>query len=179
MRQNTIYEYSPLQLSTLATPLATSEQLFPARTGCDINKQNGGETCKFINSDFRAFCLKKYTIGRENVLLKLKFNYSSKLWLFWTCKCLVYAIKLSIYYHDIVKYNYRKCCWFFFPCYLTKHLMCTPSGNSEFCFPSSLNVSLDFVSETLRLSGKQNSLIPSGAHIMCIMYNDEVRHKLK
>ena len=31
--------------------------------------------------------------------------------------------------------------------------MCTPSGNSEFCFPSSLNVSLDFVSgniETLR-----------------------------
>ena len=46
-----------------------------------------------------------------------------------------------------------KCCWFFFPCYITKHLMCTPSGNSEFCFPSSLNVSLDFVSgniETLR-----------------------------
>ena len=24
--------------------------------------------------------------------------------------------------------------------------MCAPSGNSEFCFPSSLNVSLDFVS---------------------------------
>ena len=31
--------------------------------------------------------------------------------------------------------------------------MYTPEGNSEFCFPSSLNVSLDFVSgniETLR-----------------------------
>ena len=27
--------------------------------------------------------------------------------------------------------------------------MCTPSGNSEFCFPSSLNVSLDFVSGTV------------------------------
>ena len=40
--------------------------------------------------------------------------------------------------------------------------MCTPSGNSEFCFPESLN-------ETLRLSGKQNSLFPSGAHIKCIL----------
>ena len=31
--------------------------------------------------------------------------------------------------------------------------MCAPEGNSEFCFPESLNVSLDFVSgnnETLR-----------------------------
>ena len=43
-----------------------------------INKQNGGESCKFVNSDFRAFCLKKYTIDREDTLLKLKFNYSSK-----------------------------------------------------------------------------------------------------
>ena len=43
-----------------------------------INKQNGGESCKFVNSDFRAFCLNKYTIDREDTLLKLKFNYSSK-----------------------------------------------------------------------------------------------------
>ena len=35
-----------------------------------INKQNGGESCKFENSDFRAFCLKKYTIAREDMLLK-------------------------------------------------------------------------------------------------------------
>ena len=41
------------------------------------------------------------------MLLELKFNYSSKFWLFWTCKCLVYAVKFSIYCHDIVKYNYR------------------------------------------------------------------------
>ena len=44
-----------------------------------INKQNGGESCKFVNSDFRVFCLKKYTIDREDMPLKLKFNYSSKL----------------------------------------------------------------------------------------------------
>ena len=34
------------------------------------------------------------------MLLTLKLNYS-------TCKCLVYAIKVSIYCHDIVKCNYR------------------------------------------------------------------------
>ena len=33
----------------------------PLRPAPYINKQNGGETRKFINSDFRAFCLKKYT----------------------------------------------------------------------------------------------------------------------
>ena len=54
----------------------------PLRPAPYINKQNGGETRKFINSHFRAFCLKKYTIGREDMLLKLKFNYSSKFWLF-------------------------------------------------------------------------------------------------
>ena len=51
----------------------------PLRPAGYINKQNGGESCKFVNSDFRAFCLKKYTIDREDMLLKLKFNYSSKL----------------------------------------------------------------------------------------------------
>ena len=39
----------------------------PLRPTTYINKQNGGETCKFINSDFRAFCLKKYTIDREDM----------------------------------------------------------------------------------------------------------------
>ena len=38
----------------------------PLRPAPYINKQNGGETRKFINSDF----------------LKLKFNYSGKFWLF-------------------------------------------------------------------------------------------------
>ena len=54
----------------------------PLRPAPYMNKQNGGETRKFINSDFRAFCLKKYTISREDMPLKLKFNYSSKFWLF-------------------------------------------------------------------------------------------------
>ena len=49
----------------------------PLRPAAYINKQNGGKTGKFINSDFRAFCLKKYTIDREHMLVKLQFNYSS------------------------------------------------------------------------------------------------------
>ena len=61
--------------------------------------------------------------------------------------------------------------------------MCAPEGNSEFCFPESLNVSRDEVEgnietrnvpetksrETLRLEGKQNSLFPEGVHIKCFV----------
>ena len=43
--------------------------------------------------------------------------------------------------------------------------MSAPSEDIEFCLPSTLNVSLNFVSGTLGLSGKQNSLFPSGADI--------------
>ena len=43
--------------------------------------------------------------------------------------------------------------------------MCAPEGNSEFCYPESLNVSQDKVEETLRLEGKQNSLFPDRVHI--------------
>ena len=32
--------------------------------------------------------------------------------------------------------------------------MYAPSGNSEFCFPSNLNVSLDFVSGNIEILGK-------------------------
>ena len=45
---------------------------YPLRPAAYINKQNGGESCKFINLDFRAFCLKKYKIDKEDMLLKLK-----------------------------------------------------------------------------------------------------------
>ena len=48
---------------------------------CAIPRSNA-KSCKFINSDFRAFCLKKYTINREDMRVKLKYNYSSKFWLF-------------------------------------------------------------------------------------------------
>ena len=47
--------------------------------------------------------------------------------------------------------------------------MCAPEGNSEFCFPESLNVSRDEVEGTLRLEGKQNSLFPEGVHIKCFV----------
>ena len=45
----------------------------PLRPAAYINKQNGGESCKFVNSDFRAFYLKKYTeelrlSGKQNSL---------------------------------------------------------------------------------------------------------------
>ena len=45
------------------------------------------------------------------------------------------------------------------------HLMCAPEGNSEFCFPESLNVPETKSRETLRLEGKQSSLFPEGAHV--------------
>ena len=49
------------------------------------------------------------------------------------------------------------------------HLMCAPEGNSEFCFPESLNVPETKSRETLRLEGKQNSLFPEGVHIKCFV----------
>ena len=41
--------------------------------------------------------------------------------------------------------------------------MSAPEGNSEFCFPETLNVSRDEV------EGKQNSLFPEGADIKCFV----------
>ena len=46
---------------------------------------------------------------------------------------------------------------------ITKHLMFELWRNSQFCFPSSLNVSLDFVSGILRPLTKENQPFPSGA----------------
>ena len=34
------------------------------------------------------------------------------------------------------------------------HLLCTPKGNSEFCFPGSLDVSRDEVEENVETPGK-------------------------
>ena len=47
--------------------------------------------------------------------------------------------------------------------------MCAPEGNSEFCFPESLNVSRDEVERNIETRGKQNSLFPEGAHIKCFV----------
>ena len=47
--------------------------------------------------------------------------------------------------------------------------MCAPEGNSEFCFPESLNVSRDEVEGNIETRGKQNSLFPEGVLIKCFV----------
>ena len=46
-------------------------------------------------------------------------------------------------------------------CYKRNHLVTGPSN---------LNVSLDFVSENIEILGKQNSLLPSGQVIKCLLF---------
>ena len=48
--------------------------------------------------------------------------------------------------------------------------MCTPLGIVSFVFPRVSMFPSTSSRETLRLSGKQNSLFPSGAHIKCILF---------
>ena len=48
---------------------------------------------------------------------------------------------------------------------ITKHLMTGPTGNTEFCFPST--------SMTLRISGKQNSLFPLVPVIKCSLLHSD------
>ena len=52
---------------------------------------------------------------------------------------------------------------------ITKHLMTGPSGNSEFCFPSTSMFPSASPRGTLRVSGKQNSLFPLGPVIKCLL----------
>ena len=50
---------------------------------------------------------------------------------------------------------------------ITKHLMTGPSGNSEFCFPSTLNVPRGEAEGNIE--GKQNSLFPLEPVIKCLI----------
>ena len=43
------------------------------------------------------------------------------------------------------------------------HLMCVPEGNSEFCFPESLNVSRDEVEGNIETRGKTKLTISRGS----------------
>ena len=43
------------------------------------------------------------------------------------------------------------------------------SGNSEFCFPTNLNVPLGFALGNIEVSEKQNSLFPLGRVIKCLL----------
>ena len=52
---------------------------------------------------------------------------------------------------------------------ITKHLMTGPTGNSEFCFPTTSMFPSALPRETLRVSGEQNSLFPLGPVIKCLI----------
>ena len=54
--------------------------------------------------------------------------------------------------------------------------MTGPWGNSEICFPSTLNVPLGFASGTLGILGKQNSLFPLGPVIRSLFISLELKH---
>ena len=49
---------------------------------------------------------------------------------------------------------------------VNKHLMTGPEGNSEFCFPETLNVP---ASGNIEVEGKQNSQFPMGPVIKCFV----------
>jgi len=46
---------------------------------------------------------------------------------------------------------------------ITKHLMTGPTGNSEFCFPSTLDVSLGFASGSIEGLGERKLTVSLGA----------------
>ena len=47
-------------------------------------------------------------------------------------------------------------------CINIKHLMTGPKGNSEFCFPETLNVPRGEAEGNIEVEGKQNSLFSEG-----------------
>ena len=51
----------------------------------------------------------------------------------------------------------------------TKHLMTGPEGNSEFCFPETLNVLRGEAEGNIEVEGKQNSLFPMGPVVKCFV----------
>ena len=52
---------------------------------------------------------------------------------------------------------------------VNKHLMTGPKGNSEFCFPETLNVPRGEAEGNIEVEGKQNSLFPEGPVIKCFV----------
>ena len=50
-----------------------------------------------------------------------------------------------------------------------KQLMTGPKGNSEFCFPETLNVPRGEAEGNIEVEGKQNSLFPEGPVIKCFV----------
>ena len=58
--------------------------------------------------------------------------------------------------------------------------MTGPSGNSEFCFPETLDVSLGKAEGNIEVAGKQNSLFPVGPVIKFLVTppNSKLEKKL-
>ena len=52
---------------------------------------------------------------------------------------------------------------------INKHLMTGHKGNSEFCFPETLNVPRGEAEGNIEVEGKQNSLFPEGPVIKCFV----------
>ena len=50
-----------------------------------------------------------------------------------------------------------------------KQLMTGPKGNSEFCFPETLDVPGGEAEGNIEVEGKQNSLFPEGPVIKCFV----------
>ena len=53
-----------------------------------------------------------------------------------------------------------------------KHLMTGHKGNSEFCFPETLNVPRGEAEGNIEVEGKQNSLFPLWPVIKCLMVHE-------
>ena len=53
--------------------------------------------------------------------------------------------------------------------HVNKHLLTGPKGNSEFCFPETLNVPRGEAEGNIEVEGKQNSLFPEGPVIKCFV----------
>ena len=52
--------------------------------------------------------------------------------------------------------------------------MTGPKGNSEFCFPETLNVSRGKATGNIEVEGKQNSMFPAGPVIKCFFCEEIV-----
>ena len=82
-------------------------------------------------------------------------------------KCFVRGFNALFHcFEQVIIFNYSSKCsveW------NNKHLMTGPKGNSEFCFPETLNVPRGEAEGNIEVEGKQNSLFPEGSVIKCFV----------
>ena len=66
----------------------------------------------------------------------------------------------------------------YFPKGDINHLMTGHKGNSEFCFPETLNVPRGEAEWNIEVEGKQNSLFPKGPVIKCFVTPSDSKNDL-